>query len=1321
MPQRGGALNTHNIQFLDSFISDKGTRFLDPHILLQALRKPPYYTRLLHFKVSFNDLKEYTRLVKTQGLEAFKQKLAAASGAPPIVPSKPQPPNPVIVHNIIPRPPSPPGRLRKIASFLKNKIKKTFKKNSAPLLPPILVAPPAPPNITMAPLPSGHVAPPTSVRSKFSSSSTLSSHSPKTFRHIKGSKTRKHKRRGFAQLSSASDERERPLLSKRSSSSSVSTDVKGAVDFSYAIGTRERVLIIKNKGKELKLSVGDCIGFDNKSNKSINLGDDAIAMITKFKSSTLGSIPKPSSIEYRLWDSSTNDWCDIGKQEANTIQIGSFTIEGDWEWKTIRKMKRCPGKSMTAPPSPDISSRRTSSSSLRSRSRRTSSSSLRSRSRRISSSSPSPEPGTRVVGAPGVDAREVSRRLRHKSSESSLSGSEREARDSERLKEGAPALYALGKGARYVKEGTKKLAIKGAVLGLRGMAALSRKTGQFMNYAGPKVRSGLRSTRKKMGEKFGEGIRKFNTWQQERADAKRLEAFRRAVEPSSRSSLASSRSSSRSSRSRVATPPARPGFFSRIGEKFRGARVVPARGPVRRSTSSASRGSSASRHSVASRGSSASRHSVASRGSSASRHSVASRRSSASRASLPSPRTGIRALAHARGIIEVPPARQGVFSRIGAKFRSLRGVPGPVRVAAGIRGPGLLRRSISRSPSPAVSLARRRSSSSASASSRRSSLSGIRALVPASPKKGIRARIGDLFSRKKQATRKLGSSSSHSGRRGHGLLARRSPSSSRSSVHSVAAPESPKGIRKRLAMLGAKAFRKVSALAGKSGAMVAPGAVAMPVRSSSSASSPAISPAISLASLPASVAASLASSASSAAAAPVVLSVSPKHKWSSSSDGSPKAKPKIMFKIKSSGALVGGPGAGAVAKVAAVQSAPMIILESPKGIRELQDIKIGPAAAKVVPVILAPAVSPLSSPKGAKGAKVASAPMVVVASPKVAKGIRRLSDIKFGPAAAKAAAAGRVFLVPAVSPPSSPKARSSSPKAKEASVEPLPPGWQGYMHPDGHMFYGKPDEDMGMWRRPKDRPVVVTPQSELAELRKKHSGPKARVSAKLRARVAAAMGGPKSRKRSDALMDLEKNIESGLKRERKLERYRRLIQQGRRKEAIKYMRKHNMLHEVMDISHVNPVEDLELEVVDFDPFGSPPKKGSPLGLRKKIIQPAEVLDLEVVDFDPFGSPPKKGSPSGSRKRSSGKSSDSRSRKIGKSFGKMAELLEKEAAQDTLFKPAQFKEKLKPVAGIRGAAAGKKEDPVVDALHKKVVNRATSPTFNPHDPKKGAWA
>ena len=90
MPLQGGALNPRNITFLDSFLAHKGSQFLDPYVLSNALRKPPYNTRLTHLKLSFNDLKEYVRLVKSQGIKEIKQKLqaaeataaAAASGAP---------------------------------------------------------------------------------------------------------------------------------------------------------------------------------------------------------------------------------------------------------------------------------------------------------------------------------------------------------------------------------------------------------------------------------------------------------------------------------------------------------------------------------------------------------------------------------------------------------------------------------------------------------------------------------------------------------------------------------------------------------------------------------------------------------------------------------------------------------------------------------------------------------------------------------------------------------------------------------------------------------------------------------------------------------------------------------------------------------------------------------------------------------------------------------------------------------------------------------------------------------------------------------------
>ena len=359
-----------------------------------------------------------------------------------------------------------------------------------------------------------------------------------------------------------------------------------------------------------------------------------------------------------------------------------------------------------------------------------------------SSSSPSSPPsksGSPKVGTSGVDAREVARKLGHKSSESPLSSAERKARDSERLRTGAPAYYAVAKGAKFVKEGTKKIALKGVALGIKGVAALTRKTGQAATYIGRKGPEVYRTTKRKIGEKYREGTVQFNTWKEKRAEAKRLEALRKAAESSSRSSHSS-----------------RPGMFSRIRAKFRSARVVPAgvaapaaaaaarpgmgsrgvkavgirgTGLARRSSSSSSSASSASRHTLPSRSSSASKHSS----SSASSHS-----GSPSPRPRPSARTGIAALAHSHGVVSHAPVRAGLLSRIGAKIKGAI-TRNPAK-AAGIKRPGLLRRSNS------------------AASSRHSSSSGIKAVAPASPKKGIGAWMGNLFSRKKKVTRKVGKS-----------------------------------------------------------------------------------------------------------------------------------------------------------------------------------------------------------------------------------------------------------------------------------------------------------------------------------------------------------------------------------------------------------------------------------------------------------------------------------------------------------------------------------------------------------------------------------
>ena len=164
-----------------------------------------------------------------------------------------------------------------------------------------------------------------------------------------------------------------------------------------------------------------------------------------------------------------------------------------------------------------------------------------------------------------------------------------------------------------------------------------------------------------------------------------------------------------------------------------------------------------------------------------------------------------------------------------------------------------------------------------------------------------------------------------------------------------------------------------------------------------------------------------------------------------------------------------------------------------------------------------------------------------------------------------------------------------------------------------------------------------------------------------------------------------------------------------------------MLNEVM--ANLVPLENIKPEVLQ--------KLDSPLGLIKKSSKSEPEVDsgLEVVNIDNYyGSPSKKRSSSRSRKRASAKpSGSSQSRKVGTgvSFGKMAEALEKQAKQDAkqgvAFKPAPFSPKATYVIGLRGAADVKKGKPDIAALHKKVVTRATSPTFKPDDPTNGAWA
>jgi hypothetical protein len=354
--------------------------------------------------------------------------------------------------------------------------------------------------------------------------------------------------------------------------------------------------------------------------------------------------------------------------------------------------------------------------------------------------------------------------------------------------------------------------------------------------------------------------------------------------------------------------------------------------------------------------------------------------------------------------------------------------------------------------------------------------------------------------------------------------------------------------------------------------------------------------------------------------------------------------------------------------------APIVIVESPKGKSSdswSRNIGLEDSIKAVVDKL-----DWEESPKAA-----AAAPIVVVKSPKAAspKGsIKGLSSVKFGPAAAKERLAP-IVLAPDVSPPSSPKAAAAAPKAA--------------------------------WRKAQVM-LLSEMQDDIAEFRKEH----------LKAFGAAAMGRQTLRKKTDLLaaLDLAKPPEKKGNKTRRLEIYGRLLREGRIPEARRYMKRRNMLNEVM--ANLVPLENIKPEVLHK--LDLPSKKGSPLGLRKKSSksEPEEDFDLEDVNIDNFGSPSKKRSSSRSRKRASAKpSGSSQSRKVGTgaSFGKMAEALEKQDAKLVVpFKPAPFSPKATYVIGLGSPADGKKGKHDISALHKKVVNLATSPTFKPHDPKKG---
>ena len=171
------------------------------------------------------------------------------------------------------------------------------------------------------------------------------------------------------------------------------------------------------------------------------------------------------------------------------------------------------------------------------------------------------------------------------------------------------------------------------------------------------------------------------------------------------------------------------------------------------------------------------------------------------------------------------------------------------------------------------------------------------------------------------------------------------------------------------------------------------------------------------------------------------------------------------------------------------------------------------------------------------------------------------------------------------------------------------------------------------------------------------------------------------------------------KKEKVMERYRRLMMVGKEKQALIYIQQHGMLDLVND--------DPQFVYIPSDSSESH-KKGKSSTSKKastvaKAASPSQ--ELEIVEITPSPSPsPKKKQPL--------------------SFGQQvaAKLLEQQSDKSkkvpAAFKPAVFASlpELKLTASQKHAGE-------IDELHKMLVlpkGRAVSPTLKPYDPNDGDW-
>ncbi len=196
------------------------------------------------------------------------------------------------------------------------------------------------------------------------------------------------------------------------------------------------------------------------------------------------------------------------------------------------------------------------------------------------------------------------------------------------------------------------------------------------------------------------------------------------------------------------------------------------------------------------------------------------------------------------------------------------------------------------------------------------------------------------------------------------------------------------------------------------------------------------------------------------------------------------------------------------------------------------------------------------------------------------------------------------------------------------------------------------------------------------------------------------------------------------KRERVLEKYNKLRTQGKRREAIAYVRKHGMLDEIMDTSNIVFVDDKDLLATSSKTHKKGKSSSKKASTGAKAASPSQ--ELEIVELTP--------SPKASSKKASTHAkaasdleivelSPSPQKKQSLSFGQQvaAKLLEQQSKKSKelpAFKPAVFQSlpKKKPTPA-------EEHRELLKQLHKSMVEpkgKGVSPTFKPDDPKHGDW-